>query len=157
MRLNSLELTPEKLLPHAHPMILLDAVDSYGEDFAQALVTPGPDSPFADSTGNVPCWVGMEYMAQTIAIFAGIRARQQGLPIKLGLLLGTRSYNIEVEQFCCDQLYSVHVRQIITDGSLSAFDCTISSAGNPTVLAQAVINAYQPENIDDFFMQGHTA
>ena len=155
MRLNPLELTPEKLLPHAHPMILLDAVDSYGEDFAQALVTPGPDSPFADPAGNVPSWVGMEYMAQTIAIFAGIQARQQGLPIKVGLLLGTRSYNIEVEQFCCHQLHSVHVQQIITDGSLSAFDCTISSVGNPAVLAQAVINAYQPENIDDFFIE-HT-
>lgn len=161
MTLNALDLTPEKLLPHAHPMILIDAVDSYGDDSAATLVTPDVGKPFANSEGNVPVWVGMEYMAQSIGIYAGIRAQQEGLPSKIGFLLGTRSYETETGQFDSGQTYVVHVQKIFEDGSLSAFECTIHRAHDDgkqkhrePCLARAIINTFQPDNIDEF-MEGN--
>lgn len=154
------DLTPETLLPHAHPMILIDAVDRYGDNFAVALVTPGIGRPFADADGNVPIWVGMEYMAQTIGIYAGIQAQQSGLPVRIGFLLGTRSYDIEAEQFCCNQTYAIRVQKMFEDGSLSAFECAIhkvesgNSGAVERCVARAVINTFQPDNIDDF-MKGN--
>ena len=158
---NTLDLTPEKLLPHDHPMILIDAVDSYGDDFAVALITPGIGKPFADGQGNVPVWIGMEYMAQCIAIYAGIQAQQQGLPVKVGFLLGTRSYDIATEQFDSGQTYAVRVQKIFEDSSLSAFACSIHRHANhdgnneQSELARAVINTFQPDNVDEF-MEGKT-
>ncbi|MFK0573811.1 hypothetical protein [Endozoicomonas sp.] len=161
----NIDLTPENLLSHAHPMILIDAVESYGEDFAVALVTPAIGKPFADSEGNVPAWVGMEYMAQSIGIYAGIRAQLEGQPVRVGFLLGTRSYEVETEQFCSGLTYAVQVQKIFEDGSLSAFECTIyrhqriHRAQNDgqdhaePCLARAVINTFQPDNIDEF-MEG---
>lgn len=161
---NTLDLTPEKLLPHDHPMILIDAVDSYGDDFAVALITPGIGKPFADWQGNVPVWVGMEYMAQCIAIYAGIQAQQKGLPIKVGFLLGTRSYDIETDQFDSGQTYAIRVQKTFEDSSLSAFACSIhrvlhhddNNEQSEPCLVKAVINTFQPDNIDEF-MEGKTS
>ena len=94
-----LDLRPEVLLPHNHPMILIDSIVEFGDDFTIATVTPAPGKPFADKIGNVPTWVGMEYMAQTIGAYAGIMAQQAGQPVKVGFLLGTRAYEINLDQF----------------------------------------------------------
>lgn len=60
------------LLPHRDPMILLSTAVDYGDDFATAVVHISEASPFFDAElGGVPSWVGMEYMAQTIGIWAG--------------------------------------------------------------------------------------
>src|SRR5215471_7164387 len=80
------------LLPHAGPMVLLDRVISVDEDSLLAEVCIRSDSLFCNG-GGVGAWVGVEYMAQAIGAWAGYTAQLRGEPVKLGFLLGTRSYD----------------------------------------------------------------
>jgi predicted hotdog family 3-hydroxylacyl-ACP dehydratase len=50
-----------------------------------------PDSAYFDRQLNgVPNYVGIEYMAQSIAALAGVEARLDHEGIRVGFLLGTR-------------------------------------------------------------------
>ena len=60
----------ESLVPHRGTMSLLDRVLAVDEEQALAEVDVGPASLFAQADG-VPAWVGIEYMAQTVAAWAG--------------------------------------------------------------------------------------
>ena len=79
------------LVPHAGAMLLLDRVVSADADNLLAEVRIRSDSLFCNGDG-VGVWVGIEYMAQAIAAWAGYIARSRGEPVKLGFLLGTRRY-----------------------------------------------------------------
>ena len=157
--MTELDLRPEILLPHDHPMILIDSVIGFGNDYALATVTPAPGKPFANQEGDVPSWVGMEYMAQTIGAYAGIMAQRSGQPVKVGFLLGTRSYDINLTCFQCGQTYAIEARKTYEDGCLSAFECKIvayplAKDGESVSLAMATINTFQPDNIDEFIEAG---
>ena len=75
-----------RLLPHASPMIMIDRVVSVSEDYFEAEVVVRPDSLFCDGTA-VNAWVGIEYMAQAVAAYAGAEAIAAGRPVKIGFLL----------------------------------------------------------------------
>ena len=135
------------LLPHRGEMILLDGIESWGEDYLEATVLHNKGNLFSDLDGNVPAWVGVEYMAQAVSALAGIHALQKGEPIRIGLLLGTRKYKTEVPFFQRDVKITIKVEQVFIDESnLAAFDCTIHS---DKLLAGALVKAIQPDNIED--------
>ncbi len=135
------------LLPHRGKMILLDRIESWGEDYLKAAVLHRADNLFSDPDGNVPAWVGIEYMAQAISALAGIHALQKGQPVRIGLLLGTRKYTSRVASFQRNEKLIIHVEQIfIAENHLGAFDCTIHS---DRLIAEAQIKAIQPNNIED--------
>ena len=148
------DLSPETLLPHDHPMILIDGVLGYDEESVTVDVTPAPGKPFADEDGNVPGWVGMEYMAQAIAAYAGVRAQLNGQPVKVGFLLGTRAYDIFESHFQCHQQYAVSAKMIYDDDGVAAFQCEITNASTENILARATINTFQPDDIDQFMETG---
>src|SRR2546426_3960121 len=79
------------LVPHSGPMVLLDRVVSVDEESLCAEVLIRADSMFC-AAGGVGAWVGLEYMAQAIAAYAGYGARLRGAPVKIGFLLGSRRY-----------------------------------------------------------------
>ena len=135
------------LLPHRGEMILLDNIESWGEDYLEAAVLHHGSNLFSDPDGNVPAWVGIEYMAQAISALAGIHALQKGEPIRIGLLLGTRKYEARVPHFQRDSKITIKVEQVFIDeNNLAAFDCTIHS---DKLLAGALVKVIQPDNIED--------
>ena len=137
--------TVSDLLPHRNEMILLDRIEAWGKDYLEATVLHQSNNLFSDSDGNVPTWVGIEYMAQAISALAGIHALQEGRPVQIGLLLGTRKYEARVPCFLHNSKITVKVKLIFRDeNNLTAFDCTIHS---DTLLAEARIKAIQPNNI----------
>ena len=128
-------------------MILLDRIESWGEDYLKAAVLHHDGNLFSDPDGNVPAWVGIEYMAQAISALAGIHALQKGQPVRIGLLLGTRKYTSQVASFQRNENLIIHVEQIFIDENhLGAFDCTIHS---DRLIAEAQVKAIQPNNIED--------
>lgn len=142
----------ETLLPHRAPMILLDAVIGYDESFACARVRINWQSAFFDPVlDGVPAWVGMEYMAQAIGIWAGHQQLSRGLPVQVGFLLGSRQYRCNVPVFAPGQELRVTARPVYCDDSgLGAFDCRIEGDG---ILASAQIKAFRPEDPQAFIRQ----
>ncbi len=79
------------LVPQTGAMVLLDSVIAADQESLCAAVTIRPENLFYKDKG-VGAWVGIEYMAQTIAAYAGYLALQHGEPIKVGFLIGARRY-----------------------------------------------------------------
>ena len=131
-----------ELLPHTDPMVLVDEVVDAGPEFARCRVRIGEASPFC-AAGLVPAAVAIEYMAQTVGAYAGLRARSAGLPVRIGYLLGTRDLALEVDGFAAGEELIVEAREVWSDLPLAAFACRVERAG--VVVASATLNVYQSQ------------
>ncbi len=143
----------EKILPHNHPMILIDDIVEMDIDnkYLISEVIIHEDKLFFDKSINgVPYLTGIEFMAQTIGCYAFFRA-QRSEP-KLGFLLGTRSYKNSLEKFENGRKYTIKVSEIFGDNELVSFECLIYNGEE--VCASAIINAYQPENAEEYLKNG---
>jgi hypothetical protein len=82
----------EEVVPHRQDMCLLERITHWDQDTIEAELVV-PEAGLFVEDGQVPAWVGIEYMAQAIAAWAGCRARAAGKPPQLGFLLGSRRYS----------------------------------------------------------------
>lgn len=143
----------EKILPHNHPMILIDDIKEINieEKYLIAQVKINEDKIFFDKTLNgVPYLTGIEFMAQTIGCYAFFRAKLE--QPKLGFLLGTRSYKNNIEKFENGKTYDIRVNEVYGDSELVSFECLIYNGDN--LCASAMLNAYQPENAEEYLKNG---
>lgn len=128
------------LIPHSGAMVLLDKVTGYDGASLTAELTVRNDGLFGDED-SIPAWVGIEYMAQAVGAYAGIRSILAGEPIKLGYLLGTRRYTGNVAAISVGTPLTVRITNIIQDEKLGVFDCLILGEG---IEITANLNVYQP-------------
>jgi predicted hotdog family 3-hydroxylacyl-ACP dehydratase len=63
-----------ELLPHAGAMILLDGIEQLERERIVCTKLVRGDELFAEADGQLPAWLGVELMAQTIAAWAGAHA-----------------------------------------------------------------------------------
>jgi len=130
------------LLPHDPPMVLLDRIVSCEEESLVAEVIITPESLFCGESG-VPGWVGIEYMAQSVAAHAGALARAGGGEPAIGYLLGTRSYKSAVSVFPIGARLTIAIEPLFVEMGLGAFTCRIDMG---EIVAEATINVYQPDD-----------
>ena len=136
-----------ELVPHAGPMLLLQRLLDSGDDYVVCEVRVRRDGLF-DSDGRVPAWLGIEYMAQTVAAFSGLQARKDQEPLKLGFLLGSRRFETNVPDFACGDVLSVTARRLVHGSSgMGAFECEVQGSG---VQQSATLSVYQPPDASDF-------
>lgn len=136
------------LVPHAEPMMLLDRLLSVDEDNFCAEVVIRKNSLFCSADG-VGAWVGIEYMAQTIAAHAGYAASLRGEPIKIGFLLGSRHYACHRDFFPIGSALRIYVQCVLLgDNGLGSFECRIEDDSGE--IATATITVFQPVNASEF-------
>jgi len=128
------------LIPHSGRMILLDRIIDYDEQTLSVELVVRGDGLLGDDK-TVPAWAGIEYMAQAVAVYVGIRSELAGEPIKLGFLLGTRRYSGNVAGFDVGTALTIQVTNIIQDDKLGVFACKIHGTG---IEISANLNVYQP-------------
>jgi len=135
-----------QILPHKQPMILLDDFIEAGAEHAVCKVNITAQSPFFDAVSRtVPAYVGIEYMAQTIAAYAGAHKLAAGNSVRVGFLLGCRKYHPQVSAFAEGAELIITVTKVVMDESgLSVFDCQIQQ--QDTLLVSAKLNAFEPED-----------
>jgi len=114
----------ETLLPHAHPMILLDRIVEHGPTGVLATVVIRPDHPFAAPEG-IPAHVGIEVMAQACGAFSGAKARAEGCLPRIGLLLGTRDFRATFDWFRFGEEVSITAELLYRDAEIGAFACRV--------------------------------
>ncbi|WP_122549517.1 3-hydroxylacyl-ACP dehydratase, partial [Pseudomonas viridiflava] len=110
---------------------------------------------FNEADGNLPAWVGVELMAQSVAAFAGCQARSKGEAVKLGFLLGSRKFECNVAHFPAGRELNIHaVRSLQDDSGMGVFECTLTG---PDINAFARLNVYCPPNTADYLAEGAPA
>lgn len=148
--MSQLDYKVSDLVPHSGKMSLLTRVVNYGDDWLEAEVDVHVESMFVEAQG-VPSWVGIEYMAQAVAAFAGLQEKANGGEPKMGFLLGTRRYNIDAEWFPVGVTLTVRVdRDMVAENGLHVFQTTIKAPG---ITASASLNVFQPDNAEQFIKE----
>jgi predicted hotdog family 3-hydroxylacyl-ACP dehydratase len=128
-------------------MVLIGEPAASGNKWAEASVRIGEDSLFYSTGHGVPSWVAAEYMAQTIALYAGIGARNAGEDIKIGLLIGCRRYTADTEYFSLGRHLGIHVEEVWQDNQMAVFDCVIK---DDVEIARAQLNVFIPTDTASF-------
>lgn len=144
-----------ELLPHDGNMVLLDKVIEFDQDSMVTEVIVRDDGLFNNSVGavkTVPAWLGIEYMAQTVAALDGMLCKIAGRPINLGFLLGTRRYLCNMGALTVDTVLRVKVKRLIEDQGLAVFDCEITGDG---IQMSAKLNVYQPDSAINKVISGN--
>lgn len=140
--------TVADLIPQSRQMVLLDRVLQVGDEHIVTELTVRDDGLFSQNDDSVPGWVGLEYMAQTIAAFSGYQRARRGEDIGLGFLLGTRHYQCSVGRFPCGTTLTVRADKIIEAANdMSVFNCTIEGEG---ISASSALNVLLPQDSQKF-------
>jgi len=148
-----IDINVAELLPHDGKMVLLDKVLAYDEESLSAELVVRDDGLFGDGK-TVPAWLGIEYMAQTVAAHGGMMCYLAGQPINLGFLLGSRKYISNISSFIVGTSLTVQVKRIIEDQGLAVFSCQIIAEG---IDISAKLNVYQPSKQENKVINSHTA
>jgi predicted hotdog family 3-hydroxylacyl-ACP dehydratase len=134
----------EAWVPHRGGMLLLDRVVHADDESVVAEVDVPFDGLFLRQ-GAVPGWVGIEYMAQTVSAWAGAKGRRRGEAPKLGLLLGTRKYEVSCASFPAGATLRIEARcEFKADSGLGMFDCRIEMDGE--TVATAKVSVFEPDD-----------
>lgn len=130
----------EELVPHAHPMILIDRLARYAPGHGVCELVLRPDSPFVEG-GKVRALVAVEYMAQSVAAYAGMSSRLKGEKPALGFLLGSRDLKLNVDHFFAGDALRVEVERVFGENQLGSFLCRVERRGQ--IVAEALLSVYQ--------------
>ena len=144
------------LLPHSGRMVLIDRITRYGDDFVEAGAQIKPDHILL-AGGILPYTAFIELMAQAVGAYAGLQARKNTQPVRLGFLLGTRKLEIFAQSVPVGTHLLATAHMSIQDaGGMGVFDCELrwtdapetSSGTLPSdgILARASLNVYSPEH-----------
>jgi predicted hotdog family 3-hydroxylacyl-ACP dehydratase len=125
-----------ELVPHEAPMILVDELVEWSPTHARVRAQVRRGGPFVDA-GQLPGTILLEYMAQAVAVAEGMSGRVSGRG-DIGVLLGVRELNLEVDAVAIGELLDIHVAHRFSDGTLASYDCEIRRAGQ--LLASGAVN-----------------
>lgn len=127
----------EDLLPHAGPMVLLSRVLAHDAEATLCAARVDAANLFADEHGRLGGWLSIEYMAQAVAVHAGLTLRDHGDAPRLGLLLGARRVRVHAPFLSAGQALRVGARRVWgRRAGFVAFDCVLDEAHTGQRLAE---------------------
>jgi predicted hotdog family 3-hydroxylacyl-ACP dehydratase len=137
----------ERLLPQAHPMILIDEIVGCEQSRVWAAATVRPGAPFFQEGCGIAAHIAIEWMAQTCAALAGLEAFDAGQKVGLGLLLSTRNFKATVPWFRVGERFIITGSLAYRDRQMGVFDCAVTRDPGAETVATAQLTTYQPEDI----------
>ncbi len=142
----------EDVVPHRQDMCLLERITQWDQEAIEAELVV-PETGLFVENGEVPAWVGIEYMAQAIAAWAGCRARAAGNPPQLGFLLGSRRYSSRCSGFPSGTRLRVQARcELLGDNGLGMFACRILAGEEEW--ATANVSVFEPADAMAYLENG---
>jgi predicted hotdog family 3-hydroxylacyl-ACP dehydratase len=134
------------VVPQRPPMILIDEVIARESDSIVTIVTiRSTDLLFQPGRGT-PSHVAIEWMAQSCAAFAGSEAFDEGLPIRIGFLLGTRDFWAARSWFAEGERLFVSARLEYHDHEIANFACEVAEFRGGPAVANASLNVFHPQD-----------
>ena len=116
-----------RLVPHTGPMCLLDRVVAHDAETTTCSVRVEDSGLFlAEAAESVPAWLGIEYLAQCIAVHGGLEAAALGQAPRPGLFLGSRRLALHVAELPTGVELLAAVRHLRGSGAgTQAFACAL--------------------------------
>jgi len=140
--------TVDELVPHRGDMSWLSRIVQV-DDHAAVAEADIRKGMFFLKDGRLGVWTGVEFMAQTVAAWAGYRARREGRSLVIGMLVGSRKYETYCQYFSVGQTIRIESQlELLADNGLGIFDCKISLCGK--VVACARLSVFEPPNVTAF-------
>lgn len=136
---------------HRDSMLLLDRLVETQEDFTICMWEVPESGPFVVPELGIPAYIGVEIMAQCIAVHAGARARVRGFGPPLGYFLGTRDFRSSVRYFGAGERCHVSCKELFRDANgMGSYDCSIMLQGRPVAEARlSVLEKDRGRNLSD--------
>ena len=104
---------PSRYLPHRTPMLLIDRVLAADAETTRCRVTVGEQcSLFRQADGSYPNSLFIEFMAQTVGVFAGIRDSESGIGPRVGFLLGSRKVQLHKKKLAEGDVFDLSLIHI---------------------------------------------
>ncbi|OGV53120.1 MAG: hypothetical protein A2017_04580 [Lentisphaerae bacterium GWF2_44_16] len=121
-------LNAEKFLPHRKPMLFIDSLAEFSEKYARAEIKINENNIFLNREGILDPLAGVEFIAQTAALFsARSMFEKSGTPFS-GLLVGLRDFEF-FHALKSGNSVSVEVEKTDEIGAFALFQGKISSNG----------------------------
>ncbi len=132
----------EDVILHRGTMRLVDTlVEADGERAVVHATVPHEGLFVRD--GCMPSYIVIEHMAQSIAAWAGAKARRAGREPSLGFLLGTRRLELQCDSLPAGARLVMTVQcELLGDNGLGMFDCEVRHDG--ALVAQAKVSVFEP-------------
>ncbi len=108
------------LVPHRHPMLLLDAVVDYAQSVIVCTARIDQGHPFLEGE-VVDALVCVELVAQTVAAYAGYQDHLAGRAPSLGFLVSCREARFDVATLALGDALRVEARHTWGDDRLGSF------------------------------------
>lgn len=131
----------ETLIPHEGKMVLIDEIVTWSEDEIHCRRTIRSDAFFVEDD-QMPATLSLEYMAQSIAAYAGYMGHLEGDDVELAFLLSCRDLELFAPCFDVGDVIDVFASPTwIGETSLGSFRCSAMREGE--TVAKAQLNVYQ--------------
>ena len=100
-----LPLPAKELVPHRDSMLLLQTLDGYTEESANARILVKDELLFIKNSGQIDPVVYVEFLAQLVAAHSGYTAKLDGGSVKTGFLVGIKDFHIKSTVKAGDELH----------------------------------------------------
>src|SRR5690606_30128438 len=135
-----------ELIPHAGPMVLLDAMLHWAEGETEASYRVREGAPFVNE-GRVEGVVTIEYMAQAVAACLGYEALLGGEGVRVGMIIACKRMVLHGAHLHVGDHGTIRVKRIRGNDTLSHFDCRLERSGE--LFAESVLTLYHAEKPPD--------
>ena len=133
-------------LPHREPMMLLDRmvdVDEVSCTCCVKVAQGGVLSLFLDENNDLPCYIAIELIAQTIGVFSGYHLLQNNKPVGLGMILGGKSIEFKRPVFACGSELVIRVEKLMDDSRFASFSGVVIIDNE--VVCEGRVNTFKAE------------
>ncbi|MGF1700461.1 hotdog family protein [Photobacterium makurazakiensis] len=137
------------LLPHDMPMVLVDDLVGVGDEHIHCRVTISEQCLFfKPETRAIPGYVGIEFMAQSVAGWSGYHAWRAGKEASIGFLLGCRLYQTTVSQFPEHSVLDIYAERLMENDGMAIFSCRIECEEQEIATCQLNVFVPSVEKLD---------
>ncbi len=115
-------------VPHRPPMLLIDTVGEESADSVVCYATIRPGCTLLDGDVLRPLAL-IELVAQACAVYVGVKARREGKPPQVGMLVGCREAEFLVDGVAIGDELTITVNRVFGQVQVAAFTGSVSRAG----------------------------
>jgi predicted hotdog family 3-hydroxylacyl-ACP dehydratase len=116
-----------ELVPHKPPMVLIDRILEAASDCIVVESDIDADCPFVGKGERLHAWWAVEYLAQGVAVLAGLRERAVGKPVPEGYITSCRRFDSSAATLPLGGTARITATELIqVDMSMGVFACELT-------------------------------